>query len=410
MFDSATLAVIRQQFPALKRTHKGKPVVYLDGPGGTQPVESAIEAMTAYMRGGMANVHGQFPTSIETDAMITASRKAMADMLGCAPGEVAYGANATSLIFAVSRALARQWKAGDEIIVCESDHRANVDPWLLAAADRGVVVRWLPCDPHTLCLDYDLLDTLITPKTRLVALGYASNAVGTINNVSLVAGKAHAVGALMAVDAVHIAPHVGISMADLGADMLFCSVYKFFGGHIGVAAIRRDVFENLESYRLAPASSATPDKLETGTKSHEAIASIVPALDFVASLGRGNNRRERLLSGFNRIEMHENALAEKARKGLAAMPFVRLWQASAGCPKTATIAFTISSRAPGDVCRHAADAWGVFLADGDFYASTLAEKLGLRTSGGWVRAGMAPYNTPEEVEIFLEAVNSVGQL
>lgn len=407
MFDSATLAAIRQQFPALKRTHNGKPVIYLDGPGGTQPVESAIEAMAAYMRGGVANVHGQFPTSIETDAMIAASREAMADMLGCAPDEVAYGANATSLIFAVSRALSRQWKAGDEIIVCETDHRANVDPWLLAAADRGVVVRWLPCDPHTLCLDYDLLDTLITPKTRLVALGYASNAVGTINNVSLVARKAHAVGALMAVDAVHIAPHIGISMADLDADMLFCSVYKFFGGHMGVAAVRRNLFENLESYRLAPASSATPDKLETGTKAHEALASIVPALEFVASLGNGNSRRERILSGFNRIERHENALAETARKGLAAMPFVRLWQAPADCSKTATIAFTISARAPRDVCRHAADAWGVFLADGDFYSSTLAEKLGLCASGGWIRAGMAPYNTPEEVEIFLEAINSV---
>lgn len=408
MSDTYPLEAVRRQFPALYRTHNGKPAVYLDGPGGSQVVESGIEAMTAYMRRGVANLHGAFPSSEETDLMILEAKAALADMLGCGAREIAFGANATSQIFAASRAVSRNWKSGDEIVVSEMDHRANVDPWLLAAADKGVTVRWLPVDTDTLTLDLSGLDGLINERTVLVAVGYASNAVGTINDVPRIAGRAHDVGALVAVDAVHIAPHIGIDMDALGADMLFCSVYKFFGGHIGVAAIRKHVFERLETYRLMPAPSTIPGKLETGTQSHEAIASIVPAVDFVASLGEGETRRERILSGFGHIERHENTLAESVRGALTAVPGVKLYQSPEGSPKTATIAFTTAGYPPRAFCRKLCDMYGIFVADGDYYATTLADRLGINASGGWIRAGFAPYTSEAEACLFAEAVATLA--
>lgn len=399
---------VRKQFPALSRTHNGKPAAYLDGPGGSQVVESAIEAMVGYMRGGVANLHGQFPSSEETDQAILDAKAALGDMLGVTGGEIAFGVNATSLIFSVSRALAQDWNPGDEIVVSELDHRANVDPWLLAAKDKGVTVRWLPVDTHTLMLDLSGLDTLINAKTKLVAVGYASNAIGTINDVPRIAARAHVVGARTAVDAVHIAPHVAIDMTALGADMLFCSMYKCFGGHIGVAAVRKPVFEAMQTYRLMPAPSTPPGKLETGTQSHEAIMSIVPALEFVASLGTGSSRRERILSGFAAIEAHENSLAARIRQGLAGLPGVTLYQALENSPRTATVAFTIKDMAPAAVCRRLCDDYGVFVADGDFYATTLADKLDISRHGGWVRAGLAPYNTMEEAERLVQGVTALA--
>lgn len=407
MFDAYALEEIKRQFPALSRRYNGKRAIYFDGPGGTQTVRSALDAMMAYMAGGMANVHGQFPTSRETENVIAGSREAMADMLGCEAQEIAYGANATSQIFAVSRALSRQWRPGDEIVVSEMDHRANVDPWILAAQDRGCHVRWLPVDTGAMTLDYACLEEVINEKTRLVAVGYASNAVGTINDVRRIADRAHAVGAVVAVDAVHIAPHAGIDMRDIGADILFCSVYKFFGGHIGVAAVRAHVFEGLQTYRLDPAPSAMPGKLETGTQSHEAMASIVPALSFIESLGSGTSRRQRILSGLDAVEAHETALAGMLREELSRIPSVHLHQAGPSVRKTATIAFTVDGMHPTEFCRRICEDSSVFIADGNFYASTLSQRTGVEASGGWVRAGFAPYNDQKEVELFVRSVRNV---
>lgn len=401
------LEYVRSRFPALNRTHNGHKAAYLDGPGGTQPLDSAIAAITDYMRRGVANLHGQFPSSRETEAMIRDAKAALADMLGCEAGEIAFGANATSLIFALSRSIARTWKPGDEIVVSEMDHRANVDPWLLAAADKGATVRWLPVDTRTLTLDLSALDTLINERTVLVAVGYASNAVGSINDVPRIAARAKGVGALVAVDAVHSAPHCGIDVRALHADMLFCSVYKFFGGHVGVAAVRAEAFESVDAYRLMPAPSVLPGKLETGTQNHESIASIVPAIEFVASLGTGGTRRERILSGFAAIEAHENHLAEALRTELGHIPGVRLYQSPEGTPKTATVAFTLANMAPSEACRLLCEEYGVFVADGDYYATTLADTLGINRNGGWIRAGMAPYTTEEEVERLVRGVRAL---
>jgi cysteine desulfurase family protein (TIGR01976 family) len=304
----------------------------------------------------------------------------------------------------VARAVSRNWRPGDEIVVTELDHRAGVDPWITAAADKGVTVRWLKVDPETLTLDYSRLDEIIHEKTVLVSVGLASNVVGTVNDVRLAAKKAKRHGALMVVDAVHAVPHIAIDRDQLGADILLCSVYKFFGPHIGVAAIKKETFEKMEPYKISPAPGCIPDKLETGTQNHEGIAGIRPAVDFIASLGAGETRRARIVSAMERIEAYENSLAEKIREELSRIHGVRLYQAPRGIRKTPTIAFTLDGRHPREVCRFAVDQYSVFIADGDFYAATLAEKLNLKESGGWIRAGLAPYNTLEEAERLIAAV------
>ena len=406
MSDVYPIQEIRSLFPALCRVHNGSKAVYLDGPGGSQVVASAITAMTNYMRRGVANTHGKFPSSEETECLIGAAKAALADLLACAPGEIAFGANATSNMFAVSRALSRGWNPGDEIVVSEMDHHSHIDTWVLAARDRGATVHYLPVDPETLTLDLGGLNALVNANTKLVAVGHASNAIGTINDVARISRRCREVGALLSVDAVHIAPHKAIDMDALGADMLFCSAYKFFGGHIGIAAIRKGVFDALDTYRLHPAPSTAPGKLETGTQSHEAIASIVPAVEFIAGLGTGSTRRERLVSGFARIERHENALADTVRLGLAGIPGLTLYQSEG--PKTATVAFTLDGRQPGDVCRNLCDRYGIFAADGDYYAETLAHRLGVDRLGGWVRVGFAPYNTEEEAHLLIRGVRELA--
>ena len=392
MNDIYPIQEIRSLFPALCRLHNGNKAVYLDGPGGSQVVATAITAMTNYMRRGVANTHGKFPSSEETEALIESAKAALGDLLACAPSEIAFGANATSNMFAVSRALSRSWNPGDEIVVSEMDHHSHIDTWILSARDRGIVVRYLPVDPKALTLDLSDLDAIVNAKT--------------INDVARISRRCREVGALLSVDAVHIAPHKAIDMDAIGADMLFCSVYKFFGGHIGIAAIRKNVFEALDTYRLHPAPSTAPGKLETGTQSHEAIASIVPAVDFIAGLGTGSTRRERLVSGFERIERHENALAGIIRQGLTDVPGLKLYQSEG--PKTATVAFTLEGQQPGDVCRKLCDRYGIFAADGDYYAETLAHRVGVDRIGGWIRVGFAPYNTEEEAELLVRAVREIA--
>ena len=249
---------VRDQFPALGREYDGRPVVYFDGPGGSQATRGAIDAISGYMERGGANLHGVFPTSTETEEILANTRTAAADFLGAEPEEVAFGANMTTLTFAFSRALAEAWDEDSEIVVTELDHRANVDPWLIAAAEKGAKVRWVRVDPETLTLESEDLERNINEKTKLVAVGLASNAVGTVNDVAAVAERAHAVGAVVAVDAVHAAPHIPVDRDAIGADVITCSAYKFFGPHVGVTAIKRDLFERLNVYRLDPAPEHAP--------------------------------------------------------------------------------------------------------------------------------------------------------
>jgi cysteine desulfurase family protein (TIGR01976 family) len=396
---------VRDQFSALGRTHNGRGVVYFDGPGGSQVALQAIKSITGYMERGGANLHGVFPTSTETEEILADTRIAAADFLGTAPDEIAFGANMTTLTFEISRALARGWDEDSEIVVTELDHRANVDPWLIAAAELGARVRWVRVDPETLILDESDLEQHFNERTKLVAIGLASNAVGTVNDVTDVAERAHSTGAIVAVDAVHAAPHLPLDRDAIGADIITCSAYKFFGPHVGLTAIRRDLFEKMGVYRLHPAPHHIPDKLETGTQNHEGIAGVRGALDFISSLGEGTSQREKLTSAMKAIEEYEVSLAETFRTALSDIPGVKLYAAPDGVRKTPTIAFTVQGQAPEEVCEHMLE-HGFFIAAGDFYASTLAEKLGIKDSGGFVRAGLAPYNTEEEVEKFVEALQS----
>ena len=394
---------VRDQFPALGREYDGRPVVYFDGPGGSQAARGAIDAISGYMERGGANLHGVFPTSTETEEILANTRTAAADFLGAEPEEVAFGANMTTLTFAFSRALAEAWDEDSEVVVTELDHRANVDPWLIAAAEKGAKVRWVRVDPETLTLESEDLERNINEKTKLVAVGLASNAVGTVNDVAAVAERAHAVGAVVAVDAVHAAPHIPVDRDAIGADVITCSAYKFFGPHVGVTAIKRDLFERLNVYRLDPAPEHAPDKLETGTQNHEGIAGVKGAIDFIASLGEGTSLRERLASAMRIIEEYEADLARMFRAGLRHLPGVKLYAAPDDVRKTPTIAFRVEGHSTDEVCARMLE-HGFFIAAGDFYASTLAEKLGIRDSGGFVRVGLAPYNTEQEIERFVDAL------
>ena len=400
------VTAVREQFPALERTHNGRRAVYFDGPGGSQVAKSAIDAVSGYMSRGGANLHGPFPTSVETEEILRDTRQAMADFLGAGPDEVAFGANMTTLTFAVSRALARTWDKNSEVVVTELDHRANVDPWLLAAAERGAAVRWVRVNPETLTLEADDIERAINDRTRLVAVGLASNAVGTVNDVAAIAKRAHGAGALVAVDAVHAAPHIPVDRDAIGADVLTCSAYKFFGPHVGVTAVRRDLLETLDVYKVEPAPDYIPDRLETGTQNHEGIAGAKGAIDFISSLGHGASLQDKLVSGMRAIEEYEADLAERFRAALHEIPEVKLYAAPDGVLKTPTVAFRVEGHTPREVTERLAQE-GFFVADGHFYASTLARKLGIHDKGGWIRAGLAPYNTEEEVEGFIESLKSL---
>ena len=399
------VAAVREQFPALSRRYGGRGVVYFDGPGGSQVCRPAIEAQRGYMERGGANLHGVFPTSVETEETISRTRTKAAAFLGAAPDEVSFGANMTTLTFAVSRALARGWGEGDEVVVTELDHRANVDPWIIAATEKGARVRWIPVDPETLTLDLSTLDETINERTRLVAAGLASNAVGTVNDVRKIADRAHQFGAVVAVDAVHAAPHIPIDRDALAADIVTCSAYKFFGPHVGVTAIRRVLFEELRPDRLEPAPAYAPDNLETGTQNHEGIAGVEGTLDFISSLGDGRGLQEKFTSAMQNVEEHEEGLATKLRSALRDLPGVTVYAAPDDVRKTPTVAFRVEDHSPREVCERALED-GCFVAGGDFYASTLSEKLGIRESGGWVRAGLAPYNTLEEVQSFVRTIEA----
>lgn len=410
MTSSFPIEHVRSQFPALKRMHNGKAVVYFDGPGGSQTVKSAIDAVTDYMTRGGANLHGHFPTSKETEELISKARNDIAVLFNARPHEIAFGPNATSLMFQVSRALSRQWKAGDEIILTELEHHSNIDTWRTAAEDRGVTVKYIPLNTKTLTLDLSVLPSLLTEKTRLVAVGSASNCIGTITDIKAISREAKKVNALVAVDAVHAIPHLYVDREEQGIDLLFSSAYKFFAAHVGMAIIRENVFESLKTYKVFPAPDNIPDRLESGTQNHEGIPSISCAIQFIANLGKGESLSQRIQSGYKAIEVHENNLAALIREALKKMPQVTLYQADDSTPKTPTVAFRVEGISPENFCKRMSDEYSIFIAEGDFYARTLAVRLGIDKTGAFIRAGMAPYNTEDEVNRFIKAVQEILSL
>jgi cysteine desulfurase family protein (TIGR01976 family) len=392
----ASTETIRTHFPALQRRHRGHPVAYFDGPGGTQIPRAVGDAMADYLFHHNANTHWHYPTSQETDAMIASARATLADLLGAAPSEVAFGANMTTLTFHLARALGRGWGPTDEVVVTELDHHANVAPWRALERERGVSIRSVPMVPGTGQLDWTAFERALGPRTRLVAVGAASNALGTITDV------ARAAGALSFVDAVHYAPHQLVDVRVLQCDFLACSAYKFYGPHIGILYGRKDRLERLQVPKLDPAPETVPERMETGTQNHEGIAGAAAAVEFLGSLAAGGSRRERLAQSFGELHARGQSLLERLWRGLAATPGVTLYGPPPGQPRTPTVAFTVAGRSSDEVAAALAEE-GVFVSNGDFYATTVVARLGL-TSHGLVRAGCACYTTEEEVGRLVDGV------
>lgn len=395
---------IREQFPALQRIEHDHFVAYFDGPGGTQVAKTVIESMAAYMKNGVANLGGTSPTSKETATIVEEARSHVAVLLGTEKTNIAFGANMTTLSFRIARTLASQWQMrSGNIVVTEIDHHANVDPWKTAAEAAQMDVHTIPLDSETKTLDLRNLNNIINEETKLVALGLASNAIGTINDYVSIMKRAKEVGALIALDAVHAVPHFSINFDELDADFLFCSVYKFFGPHVGIVAIKPEVFQRLQPFKLQPAPDEAPMKLETGTINFEGLVGVIAAIQFMADIGDGNLLREQLISAYEKMEGYEHFLAERLRKGLAAYKQVTLYQADATIRKTPTVAFHIRGKHPKAVCEFLVDKYALHLEYGDFYAKTLVEKI-TEHEGGLIRAGIAPYNTIEEIDRLIEAV------
>ena len=396
---------IRKHFPALERRHGGNPVAYFDGPGGTQVPRAVVEAMSDYLYHHNANTHWAYPSSAETDRTIEEARQALADFLNAAPAEIAFGANMTTLTFHLARAIGRNLGAGDEIVVTELDHHANVAPWRALERERGVAVRVVRMIPETGQLDWRDFERQLTPQCKVVAMGGASNALGTVNDVRKAGEMAHASGALMFVDAVHYAPHVLVDLQELGCDFLACSAYKFCGPHIGVLFGKKDHMQRVDFPKLQPAPDISPERAETGTQNHEGMAGAGAAVDFLASFGEGGVRRARLQSAFESLHANGQALIERLWEGLSGIQGVRVFGPPPSSPRTPTISFTVERVASSQVAAKLADR-GVFVSHGDFYAATVVERLGLGEEG-LVRAGCACYTTMDEAERLIEGVRQI---
>jgi len=417
------LSLRRGQFPALQQTDEaGRPFVYFDGPGGTQVPQVVIEAMADYLVRANANTHGAYLTSRRTDAIIVEARQAMADFLNApSPEEIIFGPNMTTLTFSLSRAIARELHPGDEIVVTRLDHDANIAPWL-ALEEKGIVVRHADFDPGDCTLDMEGLAALINERTRLVAVGYASNAVGTINDVQRIGELAHAVGAWIYVDAVHYAPHGPIDVQAIDCDFLVCSAYKFFGPHVGVLYGRYDLLDRLRAYKVRPADNRPPYKFETGTQNHEGLAGVTAAINYLAGIGeefgapfasdfpRFAGRRRHLKTAMAAIRAYERPLAARLIAGLMEIPGVTLYgitDPDRFDQRAPTVSFTLNGYSPRQVAERLGQA-GIFVWDGNYYALAVTQRLGVEESGGMVRVGIAHYNTMDEVKRLLKAVQEMG--
>jgi len=403
------LSVLRGQFPSLSRNISGRPCVFADAPAGTQVPESVIEAIDGYLRRSNANTGGAFETSRETDEAIDAGRRAAADFMGGDPSEIVFGANTTSLAFALARSLARVLSRGDEIVLTVLDHDANVAPWLAIAHEAGASVRWVDLREEDCTLDTASLEASLSGRTRIVAFTLASNAVGSITRAADVIRLVRTIvgtKAIVVADAVHLAPHAALDARSLGADIAFCSAYKFFGPHIGIMWGRRDRLEEWQPYKVRPASDQVPDRWETGTLAHEAIAGLTAAVEYISDIGRaltpttGSDRRAAVVRGMDSICEYERMLSERFLRGLQDLPNIRLYGIADPArveERTPTFALRIHDKSPREVAEELGRR-GIFVWDGDYYALAVMERLGLQETGGCVRIGFCHYNTVEEVD------------
>jgi cysteine desulfurase family protein (TIGR01976 family) len=410
---------IRSQFPALQR-----PAVFLDNPGGTQIARHSLERIQAYLQENNANHGGAFATSQASDATVDQARQAMADFLNAPrPETIVFGPNMTSLTFNISRALARTWKPGDEVVVTRLDHDANITPWVMAANDRDCQVRWVDFHVQDGTLDLDDLKKALESRPRLLAVGYASNALGTINPLSKIISMAHAAGALVYVDAVQYAPHGPIDVQTLGCDFLVCSAYKFFGPHVGVLYGKYELLDELVAYRVRPAPAEPPGKFETGTGNFEGYAGVLGALEYFEWLGKTfgadfeerygadySGRRLRFKQAMATIRSYENSLSRAVLEHLAATPGVQVYgpkDTQKLDERVPTVSFTLKGWQPRRVAEKLAEA-GFFVWDGNYYALAVTERLGLEDNGGMVRVGPVHYNTVEEIKRLGEALRKIA--
>ena len=399
------LTDIRSQFPALQRSLNGKPIIYLDGPAGSQVPNQVIDAISNYYRTSNANVHGAFATSLETDAVMNGTREKMAVFLKAQDAHcISFGANMTSLNFSLSRALLRSMQAGDEILITQLDHEANRGPWL-NLQEHGIVVKEISLLPDCK-LDYEDFKSKLSSRTKLVCLGLASNIFGTINDVELVRLESSKVGAQLLIDAVHMAPHYPIDVQKLDCDFLLCSAYKFYGPHIGILYAKPGQLQKLQTDFLRTQSDQAPYRIETGTQNHAAIAGVGAAIDFLAKLGAGNTLREKIESAMAEIQQHEKQLALQLVNGLTSLPQVTVCGPAFEDDRTPTISFTVKNVDPADVCMHLA-AHGINAWSGHFYAVRAIEVMNLVKLGGVTRMGMMIYNTNEEIERTVEVLGKL---
>jgi cysteine desulfurase family protein (TIGR01976 family) len=425
---------VRAQFPSLAQTVNGHPAVFLDGPGGTQVPQRVINAISNYLRRDNANTGGAYATSRNTDAMLAEARAAMADFLNCGADEIVFGPNMTTLTYAMSRSIDRDLGPGDEILVTRLDHDANVSPWL-ALEEKGVTIRWAEIHPGDCTLDVEDLAAKLNSKTKLVAIGYASNAVGTINPVKEIVRLAHSFGALAYVDAVHYGPHGLIDVAALDCDFLVCSTYKFFGPHMGVLFGKREHLQRLRPYKVRPLTDAIPNRWEWGTLNHECIAGISACVEYIADLGLHvhdpnrlasldgqprrpsphgpSNRRAAIVAAFESIDRHEHALMNRLIAGLSKIPRLKIYGITDPscfawrCPTLAVrVVNQTSEQTPLALATKLGDR-GFFTWDGNYYALNLTERLDVEKSGGFLRIGLVHYNTAEEVDRLLQALREI---
>lgn len=400
---------IRLQFPALQRIHNGKKLVFLDGPAGVQVPHVVIDSISDYYKTSNANSHGAFITTKETDVVIDSTRSNVATFLGAeGPHTISFGQNMTTLNFSLSHAIGRALHPGDEILITQLDHESNRGPWL-GLRDKGIVVREVALLENGE-LDYDDFAAKINERTRLVAMGYAANIFGTVNKVEAVRKMTYQVGAWLLVDAVHYAPHLPIDVQALGCDFLLCSAYKFYGPHVGLLYTRPGLLDRLQPDRLRTSAQNAPHSIETGTPNHAALAGVKASIDFIASFGKGEDLRSRILDAMDQIHGHEIALAKQLSDGLDRIEGVTL----VGPPivkghRAPTLAFTIEGKSPKEVCEYLAErnicAWA-----GHFYALRAIEVLGLLERGGVTRMGMSMYNLPSEIDYTLEVIEELAAL
>ena len=405
--DDIRVSRVREAFPALRRRENGVPVAYFDGPGGTQVPDVVARAMTAYLFHHNANTHWEYAASRETDLALADARVTLGTLLGCGPAEVVFGANMTTLTLHLSRALAREWGPGDEMVVTDLDHHANIDPWRTVARERGMTVRAVGFDTSSGTLDTAALDRAITSRTRLVAVGAASNALGTVTDVKPVIERAHAAGARVFVDAVHFTPHRLPDMHAWGCDYLACSAYKFYGPHVGVLVINEACGVDIDFPRLDPAGQSMPERAESGTLNHEGIVGAAAAVRWLAGLaGPEGSLRARLERTYHWLETRIGGLGRRLHEELSGIDGVTVYGPPGEAPRTPTVAFTVCDMASSAVNRRLADR-GIFCSHGDFYASTVVDRLGLQPEG-LVRAGCAIYTTEEEVQRLVDAVRTLA--